>query len=382
VIILYGLILRPFVLRSKNSFQRAYWFLPFLVGLTFFVVVIFIIQTGNKNKSWSTVVPDGKAVWISIIVAVGMGLITMFGIMPRLKKQILKDEENERRNEVELAMGTPADGVPEGGVQKPMKGKPLNDIAAANEGGSFLSPLTKRMNGWGQNRIVQLMTDNPVARAVTYGARYDVHSVVDAEHKDYDAASSAVWDNAEVFDPRTERLFRYLQIFSAAVTSLAHGANDVSNSIGPYSAVYNIWRNRQFNSKSTVPEWILVLGGGGIVLGLATFGYKIMRVLGVKTVKLSNVRGFCAELSTAITVLVASRYGLPVSTTQVITGALLTLGLFEGTKGVNWRMMIRIFAGWVLTLVVAAFLSAGVTSLLLYSPNKMAARIPGNYHYG
>lgn len=85
-----------------------------------------------------------------------------------------------------------------------------------------------------------------------------------------------------------------------------------------------------------------VVGGAGIVCGLAIFGYKIMRVLGVRTVKLSNSRGFCAELSTAIVVLVASRYGLPVSTTQVITGALLTLGLFEGWKGVNWRVLIKV----------------------------------------
>ena len=76
--------------------------------------------------------------------------------------------------------------------------------------------------------------------------------------------------------------------------------------------------------------------------GLAIFGYKIIRVLGVRTVKLSNSRGFCAELSTAITVLVASRYGLPVSTTQVITGALITLGAFEGVKGINWRVLIKV----------------------------------------
>ena len=83
-------------------------------------------------------------------------------------------------------------------------------------------------------------------------------------------------------------------------------------------------------------------GGIGLTVGLATYGYRILRVLGVQVAKLSNTRGFCCELSAAIVVLVASRYGLPVSTTQIATGALITIGLFEGIKGVNWRQILKV----------------------------------------
>ena len=87
---------------------------------------------------------------------------------------------------------------------------------------------------------------------------------------------------------------------------------------------------------------MLLPGGIGLTVGLATYGYRILRVLGVQVAKLSNTRGFCCELSAAIVVLVASRYGLPVSTTQIATGALITIGLFEGIKGVNWRQILKV----------------------------------------
>ena len=98
-----------------------------------------------------------------------------------------------------------------------------------------------------------------------------------------------------------------------------------------------------------------------------------MAVLAVKSVKLTNARGFCVELAAALTVVLASRFGLPVSTTQVIVGAVLTVGLMEGAKGVNWRMAARIFIGWVLTLVIACGVAAAFASFGVYTPNKSAA---------
>eukprot|EP00884_Botryococcus_braunii_P006395 jgi/Botrbrau1/15757/Bobra.4_1s0121.1 len=165
-------------------------------------------------------------------------------------------------------------------------------------------------------------------------------------------------------------VFRYLQVFTAMVMSFAHGSNDVANAMGPYSAVWTVWNTSSVPSKTGVPTWILAYGGAGIVIGLALYGWQIMRVIGVKSVKLTNSRGFCIELATAITVILSSRYGLPVSTTQCLTGALLAIGLFEGVKGVNWRMFIKIFGGWAVTLVTAGLVSAGIAAIGVYSPNK------------
>ena len=118
---------------------------------------------------------------------------------------------------------------------------------------------------------------------------------------------------------------------------------------------------------------ILAVGGAGIVVGVSTYGYKIMAVLAVKSVKLTNARGFCVELASALTVVLASRFGLPVSTTQVVCGAVMAVGLFEGVKGVNWRMAARIFIGWILTLIVACGVAAFFASFGVYSPNKAAS---------
>jgi sodium-dependent phosphate transporter len=130
-----------------------------------------------------------------------------------------------------------------------------------------------------------------------------------------------------------------------------------------------------------------VVGGVGIVLGLATYGYKIMRVLGVKMVRLTNSRGYCVELSAAAVIIVGSRYGLPLSTTHCLVGAVTGVGLVEavsgrkpegatttGRKAFNWLLLVKFFCGWVATLVVAALTSAGEqASWLLAQPAAEAA---------
>jgi sodium-dependent phosphate transporter len=125
---------------------------------------------------------------------------------------------------------------------------------------------------------------------------------------------------------------------------------------------------------------MFVIGGVGLVIGLSTYGYNIMRALGVKMTKLTNARGYCAELTAAIIVIVASRYGFPVSTTQVITGAISGIGISEvisckiakkptPSKAFNWLILLKFFAGWVATLIVAGFTSAAFTAQGIYAPS-------------
>jgi sodium-dependent phosphate transporter len=304
-----------------------------------------------------------------------MGFVSLLPIF-YVRKRILADEIRADEMVVQQ-IGT--DGTEhETGIAK---AKAYADIEAANNGG-FTDKLSDKMNRAKESKIGAVMLNNPIVRAVAHGSTYKVHDVVDEESADYNVHAAAVWSAAEVHDIKTEQLFRYLQVFSASAMAFAHGANDVANTMGPFAAVFQIWKTSEIPQSTPVPEWILVIGGVGLVAGLATYGYKILRVLGVKVAKLSNTRGFCCELSAAIVVLVASRYGLPVSTTQIATGALITVGLFEGVKGVNWREIGKIFIGWVLTLICAALLSAALTAFLLYSPNKQAAGIPGGNFYG
>ncbi|KPA73630.1 phosphate-repressible phosphate permease [Leptomonas pyrrhocoris] len=170
-----------------------------------------------------------------------------------------------------------------------------------------------------------------------------------------------VYDEAGVllFDPRAEYLFRLLQVFTAACTSLAHGSNDVSNSIGPYAAIYEIYRTGTVESTTHVSTWLLCLGGAGIVVGLATFGLNIMRLLGEDLAMLTPLRGCAAEVATALVVSLATVYGIPVSSTHCITGAVLAISMVDvGFHRVRWALVLKMYAGWIFTLVVTAVASA------------------------
>jgi len=172
------------------------------------------------------------------------------------------------------------------------------------------------------------------------------------------------------YDPKVEYTFKYLQIFTSICTSFAHGANDVSNAVGPLAAIYHIYQNDAVASKIEVPLWVLALGGSGIVVGLATYGTKIMEVLGKQITFISPARGFSAELATALVVSFASKYGFPISSTQCITGAVIGISLCDhDLKNVNWRIIARIFVSWIGTILVTSGLSAAIFAQGVYSPN-------------
>lgn len=173
-----------------------------------------------------------------------------------------------------------------------------------------------------------------------------------------------------LYDPKVDYTFTYLQIFTSICTSFAHGANDVSNAVGPLAAIYHIYQNDSVASKIEVPLWILALGGSGIVVGLATYGRKIMEVIGKKITFISPASGFSAELATALVVSFASKYGFPISSTQCITGAVIGISLCDNDlKNVNWRIIGRIFLSWIATILVTAGLSAAIFAQGVYSPN-------------
>lgn len=171
-------------------------------------------------------------------------------------------------------------------------------------------------------------------------------------------------------DPRVEYTFKYLQIFTSVCTSFAHGANDVSNAVGPLAAIWYIYQNGAVASKIEVPIWILCLGGAGIVVGLSTYGVKIMEVLGKDITFISPSRGFAAELATALTVSFASKYGLPISSTQCITGGVIGISLCDyNLKDINWKIIGKIFMSWVFTMIITGGISAGIFAQGIYSPN-------------
>ena len=146
--------------------------------------------------------------------------------------------------------------------------------------------------------------------------------------------------------------------------AFAHGANDVANAIGPVSAALQILNKGSFNSEAHTPVWLLALGGGGIILGLATWGWRVIETIGKKITELTPSRGFSAEFGAAATILIASKLGLPVSTTHALVGAVLGVGLVRGMKALNLGTLKEIAISWVITIPLCALLSIGAFYLL------------------
>lgn len=184
---------------------------------------------------------------------------------------------------------------------------------------------------------------------VKYAALHGVEQDVVDQQKNRDFLSGdieKIHSTGEHFDNRAEYTYSFLQIMTASTTSFAHGANDVSNAIGPYTTIYFIWSTAKISNKVPVPLWILAFGGAGIVVGLCTYGHNIMRALGNKITLHSPARGFSMELGAAVTIIMATKLALPVSTTQCITGATVGVGLCNGTwRTINWRMVAWIYMG-------------------------------------
>ena len=158
---------------------------------------------------------------------------------------------------------------------------------------------------------------------------------------------------------QVEKIFVYLQILTACFVAFAHGSNDVANAIGPMSAAYQAIVTGEVALQAAVPGWALALGGLGIVVGLATWGWRVIETVGRRITELTPSRGFCAEFATAITILLASilPLGLPVSTTHTLVGAVLGVGLARGIGSLNLSVMRDIFASWAVTIPVGAGLS-------------------------
>ena len=153
---------------------------------------------------------------------------------------------------------------------------------------------------------------------------------------------------------QVEQVYVPLVIISSCAVAFAHGANDVANSVGPLAAVANILKTGTVDMKVPVPLWILVLGGGGIVLGLGTYGYRVMATVGTKITEITPTRGVAADIAATATVLVCTRMKLPVSTTHTLVGAIMGIGLARGLSGIDSRIAKKIFKSWIITVPAAA----------------------------
>jgi solute carrier family 20 (sodium-dependent phosphate transporter) len=206
-----------------------------------------------------------------------------------------------------------------------------------------------------------------------HGSSVDIHALQRGEAgTEQGNRMQAVYARTKQYPNETEHLFSFLQVMTACTASFAHGANDLSNAIGPFSVIYYTWKTGLVAGKSVpVQVWMLVYGAATLVLGLWTFGYNIMMVLGNRITLHSPSRGFTMELGASITVILASQYGIPVSTTMCITGATVGTSLCSGdVRSTNWRAIAWIYLGWIMTIIIVMTASACSLAIILNAPDK------------
>jgi len=175
----------------------------------------------------------------------------------------------------------------------------------------------------------------------------------------------ALKDQKEQYE-KVQKIFAHLQIYTASYIAFAHGANDVANAIGPVAAIFSIFQTNTIIMKVNIPIWILLLGGIGIVAGLSTYGYKVIETIGRKITEITPTRGFTAEFSTATTVLIFSKLGIPISTTHTLVGSIIGVGFARGIATLNLRVILNIITSWFITIPTAAILTVIIYKVILF----------------
>jgi hypothetical protein len=214
----------------------------------------------------------------------------------------------------------------------------------------------------------------PVARTwkqyLLAGVEHDMHAEVEE-----DPLIAAIHANAEKWDEDTEYVFGFLQVISAICVIFAHGAGEVGYMSGPLAVIYDIvkhpGKNVVTHGGTVMPEiWTILIGAFGLLVGLGTYGYKVCAAVGTQMAKITPSRGYAAELATSFVIMIAAQFSLPTSSSQCITGGILGIAIFEGAKGINFRLVGLTAMSWVWTILVMGLGTALIFSQGIYTPNR------------
>ncbi|KAK8017907.1 phosphate transporter [Apiospora marii] len=211
-----------------------------------------------------------------------------------------------------------------------------------------------------------------VVVALLYGSHYDIHAAqVGIGGTPEGRRMDRVYAHAPKYPDEVEHTYSFVQVLTACTASFAHGANDVGNAVGPWAAIYQAWSTGNASStKAPVDSWQLAVAALAICIGLATYGYNIMKVMGNKITYHSPSRGCSMEMGAAVTILIFSQYSLPVSTSMCITGATVGVGLMNGTtKAVNWQRIALLMISWIATIPVAGSIAGVIMGVVLNAPH-------------
>jgi len=346
--------IRALILRKENSYELSLRYWPVFTFIVAFVMTFFLIVKGLKRIDFDYEEQTGVAFAITFGVSAVLALISYFVFIysGAVKKFVEKSVAKIEKEEEEKA-----------------KMKEMTAVSTKDrESVSATSPSSTGGSSEETDRFKKFAQDTQAA--LVKGLDIDILDDMEQLEKD-------IHENSEHFDIRTEKSFAWLQVCTAALDIFAHGSNDVANAVAPFAAMVGLYQSGITEKKVAVPEWILVIGAFGMVIGLATYGYKIMKVLGVRMCYMTSTRGYCIELSSAIIIIICSAWGYPASTTHAQVGATIGAGLMEKARSdatltwrqvINWKLLAQVFLGWILTLVFTGVTTGLLFAVLAYSP--------------
>lgn len=366
--VLYMLI-QFLILRKEKPLEPGLRSLPFFYGFTLFVNVFSVVHDGPRLLKFNLI-----PWWGAMIVAVSIALISIivvwFFIVPRLRatieRDLSSDTDNDRITMTELAQATkdlpktltysftPTDPVSDDVIDTDGS-KKLNEAGIMNGGRrSSIEVISGKL----QHNDLPNLHPNPHPHHPTH-KRLSLVMIEEAA-----LAVPPCKENHDDDKPETAKLFSFLQVLTAIFGSFAHGGNDVSNAIGPLVALWMIYFDGNVYQNSETPVYILLYGGVGISLGLWIWGRRVIQTLGEDLTKVTPSNGFTIEIGAASTVLLASKVGIPISTTHCKVGSIVFVGWVRSRKGVDWGLFRNIIMAWLLTLPVTGGLTAAITSIL------------------
>ncbi|KAF8062088.1 pho-4 [Scenedesmus sp. PABB004] len=337
---------RTFVLRSANAYGRSVALLPLFTLVTFFTLSFFIMAKGAPGAGWDKL-PDTKKAWISAVVAVGAALVAAAAGIPLLRRKVQRDLDEQAANAA-AAVGDATISIPAAAGAKAGAGK---DAGAVVDGAPAPAPGGARAAG------------AAALKFLTRGMDADIHEARAARGApvvESDARTAEIHAAAETFDAKAETSFKYLQ--ARALSSLRarpHRACAARRAAVPPSA-------RRCCRFRSAPAHLRLRNRAHAPAD----GYKVMQSMGVRMTRLTNSRGFCVELCVAAVVIVASRFGIPLSSTPATVGAIAGVGLWEGSRGFNGRLFVKFVCGWIVTVIATVTMTCLFMAQGLYSPNR------------
>eukprot|EP00899_Mesostigma_viride_P014173 jgi/Mesvir1/22757/Mv14156-RA.1 len=358
----YYLVTKYTVLHPRwfgtDTYKKARVAMPIYVLGTIVIISFFMFYKGFGKVSTKIRArfDDNKGPIVGIAFAAGVffAIVTQFLVLPYMTKKFATMPDSTSAVPI-VSADTASTSDVSVGIKDGAESEGASEAGTTSAHQSKFHPLQQSYK--------------KVKAALLSGMQHDTVNVsADVKHL------AEMHRTVQRYDNKTELVFSWIQVITCSFASLAHGANDVANAVGPLAGIMDVWQEGGIFSskKKVVKKWILAYGGFFIVVGLATRGWYIMAALGNNMTPITPTRGFAMELGAVTAVLIATVRGLPVSTTQCICGGTLAVGLCNGNlAAVNWRMILWTILSWILTLPFAGGFAGLLFAFVAYSPKAL-----------